>query len=248
MNSRRHTNPLFLLMVFFSLTVLTPSAQAVEIPASTPEEVAIAFFKTDGITPNFEFWARNSDTFKRTAPTRVAKYVEGEKRRLSDIWHNYNPEEDFIVVKTRVDLNISARTPKDQPQEYWLNIQFIEGDPSYFPIIYQNYKFALIPQKMETLLRQSLKREQFDVLHQSLGATQGYADLYVQLKPVRAHTNQPFIVDGEERWMLLCDVIGMEIKREKSEDAIWNYSADWYVSPVREELQDLYIGAGAATP
>lgn len=234
-------------MFLLALTGAASGARAAEIPASTPEQVAIAFFKTDGLTPNFEQWARNNDSFKRVAPTRVAKYIDGEKQRFSKIWHNYNPEEDFIVVKTRVDLNISARTPKDMPQEYWLNIQFIEGDASYFPIVFQDYNFAIIPQKMETLLLQPLRREQYDILHQQLGAaTQGYADLYVQLKPARAHTNQPFVIDGQERWVLLCDVIGMEIKREKSDDAIWNYSADWYVSPVQEELQNLYIGTGGS--
>ena len=223
----------------------------IESISADGEDVAIAFFKTAETNPDFEAWAKGSKGYKSVASVRAGEYIEKETQRLVREWREYDPETDVLNVRADVDIEIKAVTDAKGDEKYWMYIMFEGEQITYFPYSYQEYDFAIIPQKIETLTIQELQKQQFELMSEKLGKkSAGPAVIYLQLKPVRAYINQPYLIDNAEQWALLCDVATMSLTSKKGDDTFWNYGADWYVSPVTEQLQDLYKAPteGATAP
>ena len=45
--------------------------------------------------------------------------------------------------------------------------------------------------------------------------------------------------DGKGQWMFLTDIASMSVWN-KNGSLLWEYTAPWYVTPMRENLLDLY--------
>jgi hypothetical protein len=233
-------------LIFFSIFLLflatgqNASAQ-MRVEASSAEDVAIAFFKTANTNPDFELWAKSTQEFKTIAPARVNDYMFRETQRLMRLWQKYDTQEPIIDIKANVLLEVKATADKDGNQFYWMYISFGKDDAVYFPYKFQEYKIAVIPQMIETMMIQPLQKEQYEMIVQEFeGKATGNGTMYMQLKPVKAYIHQPYKIDNEDQWALLSDVATMSIKSVKTNTPYWTYSADWYTSPVTEELQDLY--------
>lgn len=240
---------LFFFAVFLSCAVFLAGAPA-WARAGDPdiaEDVAIAFFKAGDTNPDFDLWAKNSMEYKVASPARAAEVLQVEKQRLLKKWRAYNPEENVLEVKGNVNVELKAFTTKEGEEQYWMHMGFKEGEISYFPYKYQKYLFAVIPQQIESLMIQQLQKEQYMLIRKDFGEKDfGIATLTLQLKPVKSYTQQPYVIDDKEQWALLCDIATMALAAQGTGQSMWNYSADWYVSPVRQELQDLYQSPSAA--
>ena len=126
-------------------------------------------------------------------------------------------------------------------------ISFGRDDAVYFPYEYQEYKIAVIPQMIETLMIQPLQKQQYQMILQDMeNKRTGDATIFLQLKPVKAYVHQPYKIDNQDQWALLTDIATMSVKSWKTGSPLWNYSADWYTSPVTQELKDLYQAPSAA--
>jgi hypothetical protein len=205
------------------------------------EDVAIAFFKAGGTNPDFDLWAKNSMDYKVAAPARAAEVLQTEKQRILKKWQAYNPEENVLEVKGNVNVELKAFLTKEGEEQYWMYMSFDQGEITYFPYKYQNYLFAVIPQQIESLMIQQLQKEQYLLIRKDFQEKDfGVAALTLQLKPVKSYTQQPYNIDDKEQWALLCDIATMALASQGTGQSMWNHSADWYVSPVRQELQDLY--------
>ncbi len=235
-------NPTMASLAILCLLTLTGVAKASTREYSSGEDIVFAFFKAGDITPNFDSWARKTDTYKRTAPARVGEYIQKETERLSKRWDAYRPDEELITIRTPVDITLSVEEKQDGTRAYWMQINFADNNPAfYFSAQYQDYIIALIPQKMEQLMMQPLRAEEFTALSEKYnGLFEGKADFFVEMKPVRAYTSQPYNFEGVEQWVLLTDVVGLSLNLPKTDTSIWNYGANWYVSPKTEELQGLF--------
>lgn len=238
-------NPLFrlpacMIAAFGALCLSFPAKAQSAFATSTSEDVAIAFFKTANVKPDFTKWARESREFKTTAPARVDDFLYKESQRLLRRWNEYDPETTLIRVGATVSV-VLEHFAKDGGEAFRMTMSFDKGDVTYFPYEFQNYKFAVVPQKIETLLKQAISREQFDLISADFkGATVGSAKMEVQLKPVRSYLRQPYMLDGVEQWMMLTDTVTLALKSSRSGAALWTYGAEWYVSPVTREVQELY--------
>jgi hypothetical protein len=228
---------LFGIVAFFHTT----SHAQTSFKVSSPEDVAIAFFKTGNTVPDFTLWAKGTPEFQHTAPALVPEYLEKEKQRLQQVWAGYNAAEDFLTVAGYVTVSLRAmQDPKDKKKEaYSMRIRFEAGDLTYFPYSFQKYEIAVIPQKLETNLSPSLMKEQYQMILDKFGKAEGNARLYLVLRPVKAYMNQPYELDGREQWMMLCDIVSLSLVGN-DESPLWNYAADWYVSPRTQELRELY--------
>lgn len=212
-----------------------------EQAVSSAEDVAIAFFKAGASNPDFDSWAKASRDYKTAAPTRAEEALFNEKQRLFKKWRAYNPDENVLTVAGSVQVELKAITTKDGNDQYWMYMSFPHGDVTYFPYKFLDYEFALIPQQIETMMIQPLQKEQYEhFLHSFNGTKSRDALLSVQLKPVRAYMQQPYMIDNKEQWVLLCDVATMALSTAKTGHPVWTYGADWYVSPVTQELRDLF--------
>ncbi len=239
-------NPLFRLpacmtAALAALFLCFPAGAQTNFATSSNEDVAIAFFKTAGVKPDFTKWAKESREYKITAPTRVDDYLYKESQRLMRRWKEYDPETSLIRVGATVSVVLEHLADKEGGEFFRMTISFDKGDVTYFPYEFQEYKFAVVPQKIETLLRQNISREQYDLITTDFkGETAGSAKMELQLKPVQSYMQQPYMLDGVEQWMMLTDPVTLALKSPRSGAALWTYGAEWYVSPVTREVQDLY--------
>ena len=234
-----------LLTTFLAATLLIHPQIACaqfEGKVSSNEDVAMAFFKTGNTKPDFELWARNSKNYKVQPPTHALRYIEDEKQRLIKAWQKYDPESNTIILQTKVDIELEIRKDENSTEPaYWVYISLPQRPPLYFPYFYQNYLFAVIPLDIERLMVQKITRSQFDLIKNDFkDAVHGQAWLRLGLKPKIAHMDQPYDIDGQERWVLMADVVNMALTSRQTGSPYWYYVADWYVTPKARELNGLY--------
>ncbi len=209
--------------------------------AAIGEDVAIAFFKAAGENPDFDLWAKKTMDYRRAPPARAQGVLEREKQRLMVRWRDYNQDEDTLTVRGNVGIELKSTLDEDDVQRYWMYITFKAGDVTYFPFRFHDYKFAVIPQQIETLMIQQVTLEQFNLMRADFSNnTTGPAYLYLQLKPFKAYMQQPYRIDDLDQWALLCDIASMSIVSMQKSGTMWTYAADWYVSPATEGIRDLY--------
>lgn len=226
-----------LLCQLFSGTSL---AQAPE-KSSTNEDVAIAFFKTGGVTPDFTKWAMKSDKHATVQKAREKEYLEKELRRYNELWNAYDPARDMIAVKATAAVSLGTAVSAAGEVSHSMTILFDKGAADYFPFQYQDYMIAVIPQKLNQFLAQSLPPEQFNLLQASFdGKASGRAVLYFLLKPVKADMSRPYEMDGHEQWMFVTDIAGLSLKNARGQP-LWNYTAPWYVTPTTKDVRDMFI-------
>jgi hypothetical protein len=244
MISRRLFYPHFstaLLFLIAILGIMPVTAHAQPEDVSTAEDVAIAFFKTADTNPDFDLWAKSSREYKVAPPVRVEEVLFNEKQRLMKKWQAYDTKEGVLNIEAMVSVELKAIPHKDGSEEYWMYVVFPQKGATYFPYKFYKYDFAVIPQQIESLMIQPLQREQYILIRNNLPDT-GTASAFIsmQLKPEKAYIQQPYVIDNREQWALMCEVATMSLQSMNGHQPMWNYSADWYVSPVTEELRDLY--------
>lgn len=238
-----------LALIVFTAAFQASLAYAQTKDASTSEEVAIAFFKTADTNPDFDLWAKNTGEYKRRSATRAEEFLYDEKQRLMKEWKEYNPDEALLTVKANVNLELKAVADKNGNEHDWMYITFVDGHITYFPYVFQDYKIAVIPQKIESLMIQPITAEQYKMISTDFGNQQtGSALIHMSLKPTKAYIHQPYDIDGTQQWALLTDIVSMALTSSKTAAPYWNYGAAWYVSPKSKELRDLYSGGSASMP
>lgn len=237
----RHITACVFCVTFLALSSLTTATTArASADLSAPEDIAIAFFKLGDSTPDFETWAKHSKQYKSAAPVLALDILEKERQRLIGKWRAFDPEEDILSIRGPVAVQLKTTMDNQGVEQYWMHIIYDAGDVAYFPFKYLQYDFAVIPQQLDSFLTQPLQKQQFEFIKKDLLDTRGKAYLYLQLKPVKAYMNQPYVIDGEQQWALISDIATMALVSKETKKPIWNYGSDWYVSPVTEDLRDLY--------
>lgn len=222
------------------LTLFAAPALAAKSETSDGEDVALAFFKTAGTNPNFDMWAKNSKDYKTAAPARAKDVLYTEKQRLIKKWHAQGLD-DVLTVGGMIDVALSSNLGSGEAREYWLYLNFKDGKSLYYPLEFQDYQFAVIPQGMQTLEKHRLQKEQYDLILADLkGLPEGTTYISLQLKPVKAYIDQPHMIDGREQWVLMCDIATVSLGSTTTKQTLWTYGADWYVSPVTRDLRGLY--------
>lgn len=207
---------------------------------SSNEDVAIAFFKTGGVTPDFTKWALKSDKHATVPKPREAEYLAKEIRRTRELWENYDPEKDTITLKTMVDVKLATEIDEKGLPHHSMTLSFEKGAADYFPFKFQDYIIAVVPQKLNQLLAQSLPPEQFSLFQTEFdNKWSGRGLLYFELKPVKADMSRPYEMDGHEQWMLVADVASLSLKNPRG-SALWNYSAPWHITPTTRGVRDMY--------
>lgn len=241
MNSRTVRRLVFSLTIALFFAASTPATANMGAEPSTDEDVAIAFFKTADTNPDFDKWAREGKAFKTIAPARAADFLFDEKQRLMRLWQKYDKVDPLIDISANVLLELKTTHDKGGNQLYWMYITFGKDDAVYFPYTYLDYKIAVIPQMIETMMIQPIQKEQYDNMYTEFeNKFSGEGNLSLQLKPIKAYIHQPYEIDGQDQWALLTDIATMSIKSHRTQAPFWIYSAQWYTSPMTGELRDLY--------
>lgn len=242
--------PRFLVLTFVGLCLIAAPLHAQEaLPLSTGEEIAIAFFKVAKNNPDFEKWAKGTKEYKVVAPALAEDYIAKEKQRLMKEWQAFDPASDILNIRSTITVHLKQGVDEKGTETYGMEMTFEKNDAPYFPFEFQDYKFAVIPQKMESFQKQTLTKEQFALMladfEQNLTAT---TYLYLQMKAAQSYIQQPYEIDGIEQWVLLANPVTLSLKSYRTGADLWTHGASWYVSPAKQEVRGLYQAPDKAAP
>lgn len=234
---------IFFLFCFFlfPLAICLPSlAQNKEVSES--DKAIFAFFKLASLTPDYDQWIRNSEKYITSAedPTLQRDIYEIESLRLKWGFGTYNPEQDFIKIRTPVKLALNTAR---KPQLAFIFPGNISGSVPYFPFPYGNEAVALIVGDLENFMRIDLSPEEFEKISSLIAPGQAYdAQLSLRVRPVSADGATPLKLDGMDQWLLMGETGYLEIlyaPQGQSETALWAYTAPWYLSDTEKNLLPL---------
>lgn len=235
-------------LIYLSITLIVLSlyfspAQAQPKNFSNGEDVAIAFYKTGGLQPNYSGWIERSSPYQDTPWAQREDVMKEERERLSEKFDAYNLSQDDIILRTKVFL--STEEVYEEIEEdiietsYFLNTEFASGeDVSYFPFEYAKENFALMPFGMDKLTRTKIDKLDFNNYEEIIVPNRAY-QLIVRLRPKESVTARPIKIDGLNQWVLKTEIASSEIWSHKGA-LIWEYTAPWYVAPELEKIQSIY--------
>lgn len=228
------------LCAVFALMPVSPSLAQSSGEAATSRDVFMAFFKAGDTNPDFDKMAAAHPEYRMVPRARQPSFLREERSRLVSEWQKLKSSEELLLVRVPVFSEIAHVQTADGREVYTLTLTLEQGDHVYFPYEYMDYKIAVLPQKIDELLYHEIQKSQYDLILSSLeGKRRGMSHIWFRLKPVKSYTNQPYDIGGTEQWVLLANIAGLSLVTQKGEN-LWHYSAPWYVSPVKNDLLDIY--------
>jgi len=208
----------------------------------------MALFKYGGAKPNFRNWIRNGERFKYTAVTQQDTFIEQDLRRLESAWTGYDRHPPVLSFRLPVTAAIAgikgdSKNP-DRNTAYQLSFSFEDDAQSFFPITFQEFKIAVIPQNLPEALSHRLDESQAQTLLEDIdGTVRKRFFLRLEAVPVKGYLNAPQQLNGEDRWVLMANIVGASLE-DRGGQSLWSYLADWYVSPAAQEVLDVYRPRG----
>ena len=209
------------------------------IKFSTSEDVVIAFYKTGKTVPNFKRWARESYDHRHAAVTRKPRIFEREMTRLQNKYNSYNTKSSLLTLRTYVRLDTETMLNAQGQEEYKMNIEFTRAKEAlYFPYDFMGERIAVMPHKLDLLLKPDLSETQYKMIEGSTSKSRENI-MIVRLQPRQSDLSRPHMIDGMEQWLFITDIISMEIWTT-SGSFLWEYNKPGYTSPETKKLQGLY--------
>jgi hypothetical protein len=228
-----------ILILLAAITAFAPPVAA-QTNLATAEDVAFAFFKTAGQSPDWDNWARASDGYKTSAPALADKFLKDEKQRLLRKWQ---AELLPLEVKMTLPVTLFAGTQNDVP-EYWLSFDIPRTEPFFLPYHYREYDIALMPDGLQKLATHKVEKAQYDLIFSALGdRTSAAADLYISFIPVRSYTDEPVDLNGTMQWVMIVRPAAATMRGENGA-VLWSYAQDRYITPEVKGVRALYDAEG----
>jgi hypothetical protein len=231
---------LLLLLSALQLTLSLPThAQQQRLKFSNTEDIAIAFYKTGHVVPNFKSWVTKRAPYNLTPPARRSRVMKAELLRLKTAYKEFNPQKNLLLIRTVVHLTPQIKQNKEGKSIYTLNLQFDKSnDVFYLPYEFLDQNIMVVPQKLQSLKTYQISEFEYNRI-KSLPVLKKGHPLVMRLKPRNADFKYPYDVDGLAQWAFTTDIASMEIWN-KRQGLIWEYTAPWYLSPHQQKIQTLY--------
>lgn len=209
------------------------------IKFSSTEDVAIAFYKTGKVVPNFESWIKAQPPYNATPWAKREMMMEQEKTRLQLAYKNFDPEEDFLVIRTYASVNPQEKVDEKGEKTHSLSMAFTEAPEAlYFPYDFMEQRIVVVPHKIDVIMNSDISLSQYEMIKEAV-RTSSTNTLIVRLKPMKADLSRPYKIDGMDQWALTAEVVSMEVWSEQ-ERLLWEYTVPWYVSPNTKKLNNLF--------
>lgn len=235
---------LSLIIILFLSGAYVPAATAqINAPSAqfaTAEDIAIAFYKTGDLVPNFENWITSQKPYSETAFARRPKIMKEELLRLNTAYENFNPALSQIKIKTSAFVTPHVSDNKDGTKNYSVTIDLDEHKNAvfYLPYVFMGQNIMVIPYKLEVL--DSIEISDYTYNHIKSLIKQGEKYPFIlRLRPAKSDLTAPHLIDGVDQWAFYTDITTLESWTADGR-LIWEYSAPWYVSPKQQEIKDLY--------
>lgn len=206
---------------------------------ATTEDVAIAFYKTGNIVPNFDRWIRKSELYNNTPWAMREKLHKGEMDRLQLAYHKFNPEKDYLLVRTSSLLKIAEEDKELGNKKYTLNAEFkLAPDALYIPYDFLDERIIIMPYELENIMKSEITQNQYDYIKKNAKKFTKLTTI-IRMKPVESDFSRPHKIDGLEQWVFKTKITSIEYWN-KDNKLVWEYTAPWYTSPHIIDIQNLY--------
>lgn len=227
--------------LFFTFTLLFSMATAFAQNKSISwnERGVLAYYKITGKTPDFQTMIMHTKEYQAMPPDIARQYLEEEKLRLQWGYGTFNPDKDFLSIKTKIISRIL-----NKEEQYYLASNFpgkSAFDPPYFPYNLYDTWVALKLKDIADYMLLPLDKENHDRISGLLGEENPEHEITLEIKyRVKTGDPKPIELDGLQQHMMLGEIAqftmllpGFHQSRDK---IIWEYIAPWYMD---EDEQDL---------
>lgn len=242
-NIIRYLSIALLLLFFLPLSV---NAQK-RLKFSTTEDIAIAFYKTGGIIPNFERWIKERKPYNITPWSRRKDMMETEMSRLRLAYKEFDPKNNFLLIRTFVTVTPKKYTEDQGHETYSLHINFSKvPDALYFPYDFLGERIVVVPHKLDTIMNNSIEKSQYDYIQSAIQSSPQNT-MVVRLLPKKSDLSKPYRIDGLDQWAFTTDIASLEIW-DQQKHLLWEYTAPWYISPNITKLNSLFKDRAPSLP
>ena len=244
------TRPLFffgaVLLLAFVMAPVSVEAQK-RLKYSTTEDIAIAFYKTGGVVPNFDRWIKQREPYTITPWARMDEVYQAEMSRLQLAYKNYKPKDDYLMIRTFVRLDTAKETTEDGENIYKLNTVFLRApDALYFPYDFLDERIVVMPDKLDVHMNSTITKEQYDYISEAIPHS-AKNTMVVRLLAKDSNTKKPYQIDGMQQWVMTADIASLEVWSRQGR-LLWEYTAPWYVSPHTKKLNNLFDDGPVMNP
>lgn len=206
---------------------------------SSTEDIAIALYKTGKKMPNFESWIKAREPYNLTPWAGREMLLKQEKSRLQLAYRNFNPDEDFLNIRTFVTLFPEEKADAQGKKTYSLPIRFSEAPEAlYFPYDFLDQRIVVMPHKIDQLMQADITEAQFNTIKDAIRVSSKNT-MIVQLRATEGDLSKPYMIDGLPQWVLKTEIVSLEVWSQQGR-LLWEYTAPWYLSPNTKHLNSLF--------
>lgn len=218
-------------------------AQTLKTDAAT-EKVAIAFYKTGNIIPNFDRWIKDNAPYNVTPWALREKIYDQEMQRLQLAYQAFDPKKDYLTVRTSAFLKPTEIENIEGKKTYVISTEFAKAPEAlYFPYDFLNERIILMPYHLQDMMHSEVTKEQYDYIKSKVRTKKEKMKIVIRMRPFEADFSKPYKIDGLEQWVFKTKIASIELwnkNKDGSDDLVWEYTAPWYTSPHIIEVKKLY--------
>lgn len=218
-------NLIILITLGFSFLASPAIAQNERLKLSEPEDIAIAFYRTAGIVPDFKVWVWDRAPYIYTPAAKRKRMFDTELFRVEQAFLSFNKRRDSLNLRIPVDIE-----PQEKGGDYSLGLK-IKGleQSNYVSYLFLDKQFAIFPNDMDRVMDSKIDFALFDKL--STLRKRGKSPYVLLVTEVKeADAKRPYNIDGAQRWVLKTDIQLMTLY-DGNGRVLWEYSAPINLSP-----------------
>ncbi len=189
---------------------------------STSHEIALLYYKMNGVRPNFEEWIMKDNRYLGAQTNQRAALMMTEKTRLS---RNYE-ELDIKNTVLKMRVQVLASVTRSKLGKTVLKITFPGRGAVYFPYTVGGQNIAVIPNGIDIYREIPISADQATYLQAKLDPS-GRTTMVVEIVPVTADNKQQMVLDDIPQWLLLGEIGYIALYNNLMEN-IWSFQAPGY--------------------
>jgi hypothetical protein len=209
-------------MVIVAAIFFVPSAgmaQSERVRLSSAEEIAIAFYHTANIVPNFRHWIWHRDPYKRSPAAHRSRVFDEEMLRLQTAYQTFNKRRDLLMLRFPVDIK-----PRQEKDAYYLGMTLKGLDQAH----YLSYRFmeeqiAVFPFGMDVVMDSRIDKRLYDRLV-AMDQERAQPVLLAAMEAKQANADRPYNIDGLQQWVFKTKIETMTLYTQEG-DVLWEYTA-----------------------
>ena len=230
-------------LLLYTVTFTPAYAQNKKI---TSQELGVlAFYKITGLSAPIDHWIKNSQIYKSMPAATAKQYYEEEKLRLQWGLGTFNPNEDYLSIRTKINTTLI-----EKGDEGFMVSNFPERsalDPPFFPHNIENIWVALILKDIKKFMTVEVGNQIKERLAAYLTPEQPsyILDLDIVVR-VLSGDRKKIKIDGIEQYSMLGDIAHISFNfpefHQSKDKLLWEYHAPWYMDQNEIDLLKILDG------